>query len=319
MPQIVRLNRVKVLEVKRILVSQPAPAIAAKAPFYDIATKYGVEIDYHPFVKIEGVDLREFRSQRIEVLKHSAIIFLNRSTVDSFFQVCEQARINIPITMKYFCSTEAIALYLQKYIQYRKRKIFFATGQFDSLCELILKHPSEKYLLTMTEPSSSEVVTTLDYLCVDYHKAIFAKSVSVDLSDVDIEKYDLVALYSTPEITTLMSAFEGKRLPAIAAFGNRTAAAVSSAELHLATTAPTPGVPSLAKAVEILIAHLKEGGEMPSLSVQAGVAEEFIRARTLKPIRRPRTVVKAGARGSSARGGSKLATRQAPARTPQAK
>ncbi len=121
---------VKELKIKTILVSQPAPAVIEKSPFYDIANKYNAKVDYHPFIKVVGVSLKEFRSQRLEILDHSAVIFTNRTTVDSFFHICEDMRITVPETMKYFCNTEAVALYLQKYIVYRKRKIFFADGKY---------------------------------------------------------------------------------------------------------------------------------------------------------------------------------------------
>ena len=134
------------MTVKKILVSQPVPAIPEKSPFFEISRKHGVQIDYNPLIKVQGVSLKEFRSQRVEILTHTAVIFTSRTTVDSFFRICEEARINVPETMKYICQTEAVALYLQKYIVYRKRKIFFADGSFTNFLELIIKHKDEKYL-----------------------------------------------------------------------------------------------------------------------------------------------------------------------------
>ena len=136
------------MKVKSVLVSQPRPAVIEKSPFYELSQKHHVEIAYRPFIRVEGVSLKEFRAQRVEILTHTAVIFTSRTTVDSFFHICEEARITVPETMKYICQTEAVALYLQKYIVYRKRKISFADGSFTSLIELIIKHKEEKFLRT---------------------------------------------------------------------------------------------------------------------------------------------------------------------------
>lgn len=142
------------MKVKSVLVSQPRPAIIEKSPFYELSQKYEVEIAYKPFIRVVGVSLKEFRAQRVEILTHTAVIFTSRTTVDSFFHICEEARITVPETMKYICQTEAVALYLQKYIVYRKRKISFADGSFTSLVELIIKHKDEKFLLALSDPTS---------------------------------------------------------------------------------------------------------------------------------------------------------------------
>ena len=130
------------MKVKSVLVSQPRPAVIEKSPFYELSQKHHVEIAYRPFIRVEGVSLKEFRAQRVEILTHTAVIFTSRTTVDSFFHICEEARITVPETMKYICQTEAVALYLQKYIVYRKRKISFADGSFTSLIELIITNPN---------------------------------------------------------------------------------------------------------------------------------------------------------------------------------
>ena len=139
--------------VKNVLISQPRPAVLEKSPFFELSNKYGIEVDYKPLIRVVGVSLKEFRSQRIEILDHTAVIFTSRTTVDSFFKVCEEARITVPETMKYICNTEAVALYLQKYIVYRKRKISFADGSFTGLLELIIKHKSEHLLLALDRKS----------------------------------------------------------------------------------------------------------------------------------------------------------------------
>ena len=139
------------LKVKRILVSQPAPA-SDKSPFSELASKHKVEIDFRPFVTIEGVTVKEFRAQRVDVLAHTAVIFTSRKTIDQFFRLCEECRIAVPEDMKYFCVTEAIALYLQKYIVYRKRKIFYGTATFADLMDVVAKHKDEKFLVALSDP-----------------------------------------------------------------------------------------------------------------------------------------------------------------------
>lgn len=140
-------------------------------------------------------------------MEHSAVIFTSRTTIDNFFRICEQARITIPEGMKYFCNTEAVALYLQKYIVYRKRKIFFADGTFSALVELIAKHKDEKFLLTLSEPHKPELPMALEKMKLRFDKVILARTVSADLSDVDIADYDLLVFYSPSEITSLLGAF----------------------------------------------------------------------------------------------------------------
>ena len=167
------------MTVKKILVSQPVPAIPEKSPFFEISRKHGVQIDYNPLIKVQGVSLKEFRSQRVEILTHTAVIFTSRTTVDSFFRICEEARINVPETMKYICQTEAVALYLQKYIVYRKRKIFFADGSFTNFLELIIKHKDEKYLLTLSEPHKPELPEALERLKLQVDKVILAATARV--------------------------------------------------------------------------------------------------------------------------------------------
>ena len=137
--------------------SQPKPA-SEKSPYYDIADKYGVKIDFHPFIKVESVSAKEFRQQKVSVLDHTAVVFTSRHAIDHFFHLCTELRVTIPETMKYFCVSETIALYIQKYVQYRKRKIFFGnTGKFDDLMPSIIKHKTEKYLVPMSDVHTDEI------------------------------------------------------------------------------------------------------------------------------------------------------------------
>lgn len=260
-----------------------------KAPYYEVAKKNKLTVTYKPFINIEGVSLKEFRSQRTEILEHTAIIFTSRTTVNNFFRICEEARITVPETMKYFCITEAIALYLQKYIVYRKRKIFFADGHFDHFMEMILKHKDEKFILALAEPHNPQVPETLERLKVNFKSVVFARSVSADLSDVKISDYDLLAFYSPNEIATLVANCPKEEIPMVAVFGDKTAAAAMEAGLPIYAKAPAPGVPSLTKAVELLIAESKSGKTLEPITVcENREAEEFIKAQEAKPVKKTR-------------------------------
>ena len=150
------------MKIKKVLVSQPKPA-SEKSPYYDIAEKYGVKIDFRPFIKVESLSAKEFRQQKVSILDHTAVIFTSRHAIDHFFHLCTELRVTIPETMKYFCVTEAIALYIQKYVQYRKRKIFFGnTGKFDDLLPSIIKHKTEKYLVPMSDVHTDDIKNLLD-------------------------------------------------------------------------------------------------------------------------------------------------------------
>jgi len=290
------------LKVKHILVSQPAPAVIEKSPFYEISQKYNAEVDFRPFINVVGVNLKEFRSQRVEILDHSAVIFTSRTTVDSFFRICEEARITVPETMKYFCNTEAVALYLQKYIIYRKRKIFFADGKFDTFMELILKHKEENFLLTLTEPNNGEIPNTMERLKLKFDKVTLAKTVSADLDDIDLSHYDLLVFYSPSEINTLMAAFGTENLPMVATFGNGTACAASTAGITVNTMAPTPEAPSMVKAVDLFIGKVNSGKKVDPVVVNGDCkSEEFIKAQEAKPVRKPRVRKKPESSGTAAK------------------
>ena len=273
------------MKIKNILVSQPAPVVAEKSPYHEIALKHHVQIDFQPFIKLEGVSLKEFRGQRVDILAHSAVIFTSRVTIDNFFRICDEARITIPETMKYFCNTEAIALYLQKYIVYRKRKIFFADGTFTSLVELLVKHKDEKYLLTLSEPHKPEMPLALEKLGLQWSKVIFARTVSADLSALDITKYDLLVFYSPSEIATLIDKFEvNDQMPQIATFGEGTTKVALSDGLQVYVMAPTPEAPSMTKAIDNYIRKFNAGEQIPLVELEHTNSDlEFLeRAKRLK-------------------------------------
>ena len=202
--------------------SQPRPAIPEKSPFFEVSKKHAVEIEYNPLIRVVGVSLKEFRGQRVEILDHTAVIFTSRTTVDSFFHICEEARITVPETMKYICQTEAVALYLQKYIVYRKRKISFADGSFTNFIELIIKHKEERFLLALSEPHKPELPETLAKLKLKVDPVILARTVATDLHGVDLKAFDLMALYSPSDVKALIQQASAGELPHIATFGEGT-------------------------------------------------------------------------------------------------
>ncbi len=276
--------------VKKVLISQPRPAIIEKSPFFVLSTKYGVEMDYRPLIKVVGVSLKEFRAQRVEILDHTAVIFTSRTTVDSFFKICEDARITVPETMKYICNTEAVALYLQKYIIYRKRKISFADGSFTGLMELIIKHKSERFLLALSEPHKPELPDSLTKLKMDFHPVILAKTVASDMSDLTPASYDVMALYSPSDVKSVVENFKVEELPVIATFGESTLRAALDAGMSVKASAPSPEAPSMAKAIEIYIDKLKRGEEVQQVQLtQDDAKEEFIRTQQNKLAKKGRT------------------------------
>ncbi len=277
------------MSIKKILVSQPQPAIIEKSPFFEIVRKHKVEINYNPFNRVQGVSLKEFRGQRVEILTHTAVIFTSRTTVDSFFRICEEARITVPETMKYICQTEAVALYLQKYIIYRKRKIFFADGSFTNFLELIIKHKDEKYLLTLSEPHKPELPEALDRLNLNVDKVILAKTVHTDVSQLPLEKFDLVALYTPSDVAAFKEAYEGKQMPRVATFGDATARAAVASGITISVMAPTPAAPSMTKAIDIYLGKLAAGEEIAPVELgEEDTHEDFIRTQQTKLAKKTR-------------------------------
>lgn len=269
--------------VNKILISQPRPTVMEKSPFYALSSTYGVEIEYKPLIRTVGVSLKEFRSQRVEVLDHTAVIFTSRTTVDSFFKVCEDARITIPETMKYICNTEAVALYLQKYIVYRKRKISFADGTFTNLLEQIIKHKSERFMLALSEPHKPELPETLTKLGINYDPVILARTVAADMSEVKPSTYDVMALYSPSDVKSVLENFKVEELPIVATFGSATLRAALDGGMKVKASAPSPEAPSMAKAIDIYLAKLKRGEQVADVELRNDEAkEEFIRTQQSK-------------------------------------
>ena len=271
------------MKVNKILVSQPRPAVIEKSPFYEFSQKNELNIDYKPLIRVVGVTLKEFRAQRTEILDHTTMIFSSRTTIDSFFRICEEARITVPETMKYICNTEAVALYLQKYIVYRKRKISFADGTFNSLLELIVKHKDEKFMLALTEPFKPELPEALAKLKLKVSPVVFARTVSADLADITPADYDITALYSPNDVKALTENFDVEKLPVVATFGEATLRAAKEAGLKVKASAPSPEAPSMVKALDIYCSKIAEGEQIEDAEVHEDhEKEEFIRAQQSK-------------------------------------
>ena len=278
------------LKVSKILVSQPRPAVLEKSPFFEFAERHNLVVDYKPLIRVVGVSLKEFRAQRTEILDHSTMIFSSRTTIDSFFRICEEARIVVPETMKYICNTEAVALYLQKYIVYRKRKISFADGTFNSLLELIVKHKDDKFILALTEPYKPELPETLSKLKLKVDPVVFARTVSADMAEIKPEEYDIIALYSPSDVKALAENFDVEKLPVVATFGEATLRAAKEAGMKVKASAPSPEAPSMVKALDIYCNKIQEGMEVEDAEVKENLEkEEFIRAQQTKLQKKTRT------------------------------
>ncbi|WP_339735326.1 uroporphyrinogen-III synthase [uncultured Sunxiuqinia sp.] len=239
------------MKIKKILVSQPKPE-STKSPYFDLAEKTNVQVDFRPFIQVEGVSGKEFRQTRIQILDHSAVIFTSRTAIDHFFRICQETRVTVPDTMKYFCISEATAYYLQKYIVYRKRKIFFGAGRFEDLMEVMKKQKSEKFLVPLSHIHKQEIPQLLDKGGFNYTKAILYKTISSDLSDLKEVNYDILVFFSPSGIKSLIQNFPDfeQNSTKIASFGPTTAKAVIDAGLRLDIQAPTAQAPSMTMALE---------------------------------------------------------------------
>lgn len=239
------------MNVKKVLVSQPQPE-NGKSPYFEIGEKYGVEIVFRPFIKVEGLSAKEFRQSKINISDYTGIIFTARTAIDHFFRLCEEMRIKMPDTMKYFCTTESIALYLQKYIQYRKRKIFHGTtGKLDGLLPFFQKHKKEK-LLWVVSDVNKEDTSVLDKNGLDYTKAIMYRTVSNDFTPEEPRDYDMFVFFSPSGIQSLLKNYPDfvQGDTRIACFGPATAQSARDAGLRLDIEAPTPEAPSMTAALE---------------------------------------------------------------------
>jgi uroporphyrinogen-III synthase len=241
------------MKVKNILISQPPPTDNEKSPYRDLAEKYNLKMDFFKFFQIEGVPGREFRLDRVNIADFSAVIFTSRHAVDHYFRIAKEVRFEIPDTAKYFCISEAIALYLQKYVQYRKRKIFHGKQSFPELMDIILKHREDKFLLPCSDIHKQDMADLLEKNNISFTKAVIYKTVDSDLkSSIDINKYDMLVIFSPSGVKSLFNNYpdfeQGEKI--IAAFGPTTACALAEKGLTLNIAAPTKTSPSMTMAIE---------------------------------------------------------------------
>ncbi|WMI69329.1 uroporphyrinogen-III synthase [Mangrovimonas sp. YM274] len=248
------------MKVKTILVSQPEPKIE-NSPYFDLQEKQKVKIDFRPFIHVEGVPAKEIRQQKVDLSQYTAIILTSRNSVDHFFRVADEMRFKVPDTMKYFCQSEAVAYYLQKYVVYRKRKIYVGKRTFAELSPLIKKYKDENFLLPTTDKLKPEVPETMNALNVKWKEAVFYKTVISDLSDLENVTYDILVFFSPSGIESLFHNFPEfkQNNTRIAVFGNTTIKAVEAKGLRVDIAAPTPETPSMTMALEKYIEKVNKG------------------------------------------------------------
>lgn len=244
------------MKIKKILVSQPKPS-SDKSPYFDIAARHGVEMVFRPFIKVEGLSAREFRQQKINITDFSAVIFTARTAIDHFFRLCEEMRLTIPDTMKYFCTTESIALYLQKYIVYRKRKIFHGeTGKLADMLPSLTKHNKETFLYAVSDVHKNDTnAEMLDKAKINYTKAVMYRTVSNDFTPDEPFDYDMLLFFSPAGIDSLLKNFPDFQQGDIqvGCFGASTAKAIEEAGLRLDLSAPSPKAPSITAALDLFL------------------------------------------------------------------
>ena len=247
------------MKVKTILVSQPAPK-AKQSPYFDLMNKQKVKIDFRSFIHVEGETSREVRNQKIDFLSFSAVIFTSRNAVDHYFRLADEMRVTIPDDMKYFCLSEAVAFYLQKYVVYRKRKIYVGTRTFDDLMPLIKKHKTEKFLLPSSDKVKPTMIEKMNSLNVDWKRAVLFKTVISDLSDLENVFYDVLVFFSPSGIKSLFENFPSfkQNNTRIAVFGNSTVKAAEEAGLKIDIAAPSKETPSMTMALEKYIKEVNK-------------------------------------------------------------
>ncbi len=239
--------------IKKILVSQPEPS-SEKSPYFDIANDFGVELVFRPFIKVEGLSSKEFRQQKIGLLDFTAVVFTSRHAIDNYFTLAKEMRITIPEDMKYFCVTETIALYIQKYVQYRKRKVFFGTtGKLDSLIPTMVKHKNEKYLVPLSDVHNDDVQQLLDAKKLNHKECVMYRTVSNNFTEEEVKNFDcdMLVFFSPTGIKAFTKNFPDFKQGdvRIATFGPATAKAVEDEGFRLDLEAPTKEHPSMTAAL----------------------------------------------------------------------
>ncbi len=248
--------------IKKILVSQPEPE-NKKSPYFALAEKHNLKIDFRPFIHVEGITSKEFRQSKVDLSDHTAVIFNSKTAIDHYFRIAEEMRVTIPDTMKYFCISESTAYYLQKYIVYRKRKIFYGNGKMEDLAEVMAKHKDEKFLVPLSAAHKKEIPELLKQYNYSYTTSILYKTECSDLSDLADVNYDVLVFYSPSGIKSLLQNFPDFKQndTKIASFGDKTAKAVEEAGLRLDIKAPAPKAPSMTMALEDFIEKHNRNGK----------------------------------------------------------
>lgn len=239
------------MKIKSILVSQPQPANDS-SPYHDLSKKNKIKIDFRSFIQVEGVDAKDVRQQKIDFSKFTAVIFTSRNVIDHYFRLAEEMRFQVPDDMKYFCQSEAIAFYLQKYIVYRKRKIYIGEKEISDLAAYFKKHKDEKFLLPSSDVLKPDVPQFLDEAGINWERAILCRTVSSDLSDLKDVKYDILVFFTPSGIKSLFENFPHfkQETTRIAVFGKTTVQAAKELGLRIDIEVPTPETPSMTMALE---------------------------------------------------------------------
>ena len=240
--------------VRKILVSQPRPS-SEKSPYFEMEKDYGVELVFRPFIKVEGLSSKEFRQQKVSILNYTAVVFTSRHAIDNYFKLAGEMRLEIPETMKYFCVTETIALYIQKYVQYRKRKVFFGkTGKIDDLLPTMVKHKNERYLIPMSDVHDDTVKKLLDTKKLNHTECVMCRTVSNDFTEEEAKAfdYDMCIFFSPSGINAFNTTFGDSmnNKVVVGTFGPATAKAAHDAGLKVEVEAPTMQHPSMTSALK---------------------------------------------------------------------
>jgi uroporphyrinogen-III synthase len=250
-----------ILKVKTILVSQPEPKTDVVSPYNELADKHKIKIDFRPFIQVVGVDVADFRKDKVNLAEHTAVIFTSRNAIDHFFRMCEEMRVTVSNDLKYFCQSEAVAYYLQKYVVYRKRKIYHGNLVFKDLVPFLKKHKDEKFLLPASDVMKPDIPNTLDQAKINYSTAVLYRTVSSDLSDLADVYYDILVFFSPSGIKSLLENFPSfeQKDTRIAVFGPTTTKAAEDAGLRVDIKAPSPEFPSMTMAIEDYVKKVNKG------------------------------------------------------------
>jgi uroporphyrinogen-III synthase len=249
------------LKIRKVLVSQPEPQ-NPKSPYFELAKKYNLKIDFKQFIQVEGISAKDFRQQKINLLDFGAVIFTSKTAIDHYFRICEEMRITVPDTMKYFCISESVAFYLQKYIVYRKRKIFHGVSKFEDLLEIMAKHKDENFFVPLSEPHKADVPDMLDKSGLKYSIGTMYRTISREFNSTELD-YDLLVFFSPSGIKSLKENYPSFKQGEIkiAAFGPTTAEAVTNEGFRLDIQAPNPNAPSMTMALDCFLRDFNKGNK----------------------------------------------------------